>query len=154
LQIARWRAATSDDKFQQLARHHELGGKQTGYSIICILGLALAFAACLTLFSYAYIQFHYDTQVPNNDRVFQVKSLPNYQDTPRWSQYPALGLRDAALNSGIDVIATVVQRDIVRIRTSNLPHQYLLRAVDPSFAGIFEPVGKSLSFRTENSSDY
>jgi putative ABC transport system permease protein len=111
--------------------------KEPGYSIICILGLALAFAACLTLVSYAYIQFHYDAQVPNNDRVFQVKGLPNYQDSPRWTQYPALGLRDAALNSGLDIIATVVERDIVRIRTGNLPHQYLLRAADPSFAAIF-----------------
>jgi len=111
--------------------------KEPGYSAAVICGLTMGFAVCFLLLSFAHSSFRFDAQVPDNDRIYMLKRKVNTDDNPRWWEFMPISLRNAALQSGLDLKATVVWKSPVKVRTGGIVRNYLMRAVDPSFQEIF-----------------
>ena len=75
--------------------------REPGFSLVTVLGLALACAACFLLLGYVRYCFTYDSHVPDAARVLQVKQRINWFPRPDWDTRSMLPLRQVALDSGL-----------------------------------------------------
>src|SRR5215472_1995338 len=51
--------------------------KDPVYSVVCIFGLGVGLGVCLLLLGYARYCWHYNSHVPDADRVYMVKQRSN-----------------------------------------------------------------------------
>lgn len=111
--------------------------REPGFSLVTVLGLALAFAACFLLLGYVRYCFSYDSHVPDAARVMQVKQRINWFPRPDWDARSMLPLRQVALDSGLVGQASIAVRLREPLRAGAHLHDVALLAVDPVFAGMF-----------------
>ncbi|WBS03173.1 ABC transporter permease [Pseudoduganella sp. SL102] len=111
--------------------------REPGFSLVTVLGLALAFAACFLLLGYVRYCFSYDSHVPDAARVVQLKQRINWFPRPDWNTRAMLPLRQVALDSGMVEQASIAVPLDTPIRAGEHLHEVALLAVDPAFAGIF-----------------
>jgi hypothetical protein len=111
--------------------------QQPAYSAVVSGGLAIGFAACFLLFGYVSYCLDYDSNVPDNDRVFAVKQRINVFPRPEWQINAYLPLRDIAIDSGMVQEASIVKNLDVPLRSGERLHAISLQAVDPAFQTLF-----------------
>jgi len=111
--------------------------QQPAYSLVVIGGLAVGFAACFLMFGYVAFCLHYNSTIPDNDRVMAVKQRINVFPRPDWQLRAALPLRDVALDSGAVSDAAFVKRLDTPLRAGSALRELQLFAVDPAFGAIF-----------------
>jgi putative ABC transport system permease protein len=111
--------------------------REPGFSLVTVLGLALACAACFLLLGYVRYCFTYDSHVPDAARVVQVKQRINFFPRPEWDTRAMLPLARAALDSGLAEQASIAVALRQPVRAGGHLHEVTLLAVDPAFAGIF-----------------
>ncbi|WP_338769233.1 ABC transporter permease [Massilia sp. METH4] len=111
--------------------------REPGFSLVTVLGLALACAACFLLLGYVRYCFTYDSHVPDAARVAVVKQRINVFPRPEWDTRSLLPLARAALDSGLAEQASIAVRMREAVRAGAHLHEMTVVAVDPAFAGIF-----------------
>lgn len=93
---------------------------EPAYSAIAILGLSVAFAACMLLLGFVQYSWRYDAAVPDVDRIYVVKQRFNVDPVAPWFDQAPLMLRAAALKTPGVADATAffrVEPHTVRIGT-------------------------------------
>ncbi|MDC8757731.1 ABC transporter permease [Janthinobacterium fluminis] len=111
--------------------------REPAYSAVVVCGLALGFAACFLLLGLVRYSMDYDSHVPDAARVFVVKQRINVFPRPEWQTLAGLGLRDAALHSGMPLQASIVKELETPLQLGGRLHKVDLYAVDPAFQHIF-----------------
>ena len=111
--------------------------REPGFSLVTVLGMALACAACFLLLGYVQYCFSYDRHVPDAERVVQLKQRINWFPRPDWEARAMLPLRRVALDSGMVEQASIAVRLRAPVRAGEQLHDVTLLAVDPAFATIF-----------------
>jgi putative ABC transport system permease protein len=112
--------------------------KEPAYSSVVILGLAVGFAACFLLLGYVRHSFSYDRDVPERERIFR---LMQHWNTPgssgRWGEEASLPARDAALKSGVPLLASTFIERKIDVRAGAQVQTISITVVDPDFQKIF-----------------
>ncbi|MBB3223890.1 ABC transporter permease [Pseudoduganella umbonata] len=111
--------------------------REPGFSLVTVLGVALAFAACFLLLGYVRYCFSYDSHVPDAGRVMQVKQRINWFPRPDWDPRSMLPLRQVAVDSGMVEQASIAVRLRTPVRAGAQLHDVTVLAVDKAFAGMF-----------------
>ena len=96
------------------------------YAFINIFGLALGLAACLMLLIYVRYETGYDRWLPDSGRVYQVQSIPTFQEAVPVPQQGTHGIITESLAHDFPQI-----EEIVRIEGER---PVFLRNGEPSFA--------------------
>src|SRR5688572_1552558 len=96
------------------------------YAFINVFGLALGLAACLMLLIYVRYETGYDRWLPDSDRVYQVQSIPTFQEAVPVPQQGTHGIITESLAHDFPQI-----EEIVRIEGER---PVFLRNGEPSFA--------------------
>jgi len=105
------------------------------YSAVVIAGLALGFAACFLLLGYVRYSFSYDAQVPDVDRVYQIKQ--RLDGSPAWEKSMALPFEQVVSNSGLTEESSFAYEIDAVTRYENKLHEIQLIVVEPGFKEIF-----------------
>ncbi|QBE63667.1 ABC transporter permease [Pseudoduganella lutea] len=111
--------------------------REPGFSLVTLVGLALAFTTCFLLLGYVRYSFSYDSHVPDAARVLQMKQRINWFPRPDWDARSMLPLRQVAQDSGLVEQASIAVRLREPLRAGEHLHEVALLAVDPAFGGIF-----------------
>lgn len=112
--------------------------KEPAYSAVVVFGLAVGFAACFLLLGYVHHSFSYDRQVPERERVFRLMQHWNLSSLGTdWSDYTSLPARDAAVKSGIPLLATAFHERSIDVRVGAQVLAVSVTVVDPDFQKIF-----------------
>jgi predicted permease len=111
--------------------------REPGYSAVTVLGLAVACAACFLLLGFVAYCLHYNSHVPDADRVHVVKQRINFFPRPDWNTRAMLSLRDVALNSGMVEQAASAEQMLHSVRVGAHLYAAKLFAADPALGPIF-----------------
>ena len=105
------------------------------YSVVVIAGLALGFAACFLLLGYVQYSFTYDAQVPDVDRVYQIKQ--QLDGSPVWETGMALPFAQVVSSSAlVETSSFTYELDSVA-GYENKQYELQLKVVEPGFQKIF-----------------
>ncbi|MDN4037718.1 FtsX-like permease family protein [Massilia sp. YIM B02443] len=111
--------------------------RQPGYSAIAILGLSVAFAACLLLLGYVQYSWRYDAHVPRVEQIYVVKQRFNVDPVAPWFDQAPLLLRATALKTPGVVDATAFFRaDVPTVKVGSTLHKMPSLLVLPRFAEV------------------
>ncbi|CAN7335310.1 ABC transporter permease [Massilia sp. LjRoot122] len=118
--------------------------KESSYSAVVVLGLAVGFAACFLLLGYVAHSLSYDRHVPQREQIYRLMQKWNTSGASgNWNDSTSLPARDAIVASGAPLLASAfIERDIdVRsVVNGNAQVQTIsLTVVDPDFRRIFNP---------------
>jgi len=111
--------------------------KESGYSLIVVLGLAIGFAACLLLIGFVRYSWQYDAQVPEVDNVYVAKLRYNVDTASPWfEQTPSL-LREVGLSSpGVIDVTGIARWGNLSVRVDDRLFQLQGNPVFPNFASM------------------
>lgn len=109
---------------------------QPAYSTVVVAGLAIGMAACFLLIGFVHYSFTYNANVPDNEHVYMIKQKRNMLPRPEWDARAPMPLRDALLNSGLPVTASIARslEATARVETRLVP--LALEAVDQHLPGM------------------
>ena len=119
--------------------------KEPAFSAVVIVGLAVGFCACFLLLGYVDHSLSYDRHVPGRAQVYRLLQHWNVSTADgQWSDSASLPARDAAIASGVPLLASAfITRDIdVRVAGAESGAQVQtieVAVVDPDFRDIFQP---------------
>lgn len=105
-------------------------------SLLTILGLAVGFTVLFCSLALLYYTHSFDRQVPDAERVYIVKSAPNWQGS-MWRENIPLRVNDALQRSGLPLQASRIMLVDAEMRGRDLVQQVSLAAVDASFPAMF-----------------
>src|SRR4051812_1745470 len=112
--------------------------KEPAYSAVVIFGLAIGFAACFLLLGYVRHSFSYDRQVPERAQVYRLMQRWNLAGADgSWSDHASLPARDAALASGVPLLASAFIPRTVDVRAGAQVQTVGITVVDADFPAIF-----------------
>lgn len=124
-------------KFEDFRIGWRLLLRQPVYSVLSVLGLSLAFAACFLIFALVRYSFNFDTAIPDVDRVYVVQSRAAYDDAG-WTANIPMPSAASIERSGMPMTATrVVKNDAVEMQVGNTTQAVPLLSVDPAFGTVF-----------------
>ncbi|MES2015826.1 MAG: ABC transporter permease [Pseudomonadota bacterium] len=105
------------------------------YSAIAILGLSIAFAACMLLLGLVQYSWRYDAEVPGVDQIVVVKQRFNVDPVAPWFDQAPLLLRDVALKTpGVADATAFFRVDPHTVRIDNRLHKMPSLLALPHFA--------------------
>ncbi|HEY1226046.1 MAG TPA: ABC transporter permease, partial [Ramlibacter sp.] len=114
--------------------------KEPAFSADVILGLAVGFCACFLLLGYVSHSLSYDRHVPQREHIYRLMQRWNISTADgKWSDAASLPARDAAIASGVPLLASTFLTRDVDVKTGANVQTIKLAVVDPDFRRIFQP---------------
>ncbi|WP_229411254.1 MULTISPECIES: ABC transporter permease [unclassified Massilia] len=114
--------------------------KEPGFSAVVILGLAVGFCACFLLLGYVSHSLSYDRHVPQREHIYRLMQRWNISTADgKWSDTASLPARDAAIASGVPLMASTFLARDVDVKTGVNVQTIHMAVVDPDFRRIFQP---------------
>ncbi len=110
--------------------------QEAGTSVLALVALAAAFAACFLLLSYVGYSFGYDRSVPEVDRVVMTRFRANIASDPRWLDTTPLPFADVAQRSGLASAASAFVPYTATTRVGDQVQAVRLAVVHPAFAEV------------------
>lgn len=111
--------------------------KEPSYSAIVILGLSIGFAVCFLLLGLVRYQTNFDTHVPDVDQVHYANEKWHMEGFNNWNGAIPFKGREALVNSGLPLIASVYSPRSVDVRYGERVQSIELSLVDLDFKKIF-----------------
>ncbi|WMW81149.1 FtsX-like permease family protein [Undibacterium cyanobacteriorum] len=111
--------------------------KEPSYSAIVILGLSIGFAVCFLLLGLVRYQTNFDTHVPDVDQVYYANEKWHMEGFNNWNGAIPFKGREALVNSGLPLIASVYSPRPVDVRYGERVQSIELSLVDLDFKKIF-----------------
>lgn len=111
--------------------------REPGYSAIAILGLSVAFAACLLLLGYVQYSWRYDAHVPQVEQIYVVKQRFNVDPVAPWFDQAPLLLRSTALKTpGVADATAFFRPEAPTVKVGSTLHKMPSLLVLPRFAQV------------------
>lgn len=111
--------------------------KEPSYSAIVILGLSIGFAVCFLLLGLVRYQTNFDTHVADVDQVYYANEKWHMEGFNEWNGAIPFKGREALVNSGLPLIASVYSTRPVDVRYGERVQSIELSLVDLDFKKIF-----------------
>jgi ABC-type antimicrobial peptide transport system permease subunit len=111
--------------------------QEPAYSAVVVLGLSIGFAACFLLLGFIRYSFSYDTQVPDAQQVYMVKTRFNIIGKSNWWELAPLPFLAAAKRSPTVADATMLFGQEVSMKAGAQVQQVQLVAVNSGFGAMF-----------------
>lgn len=111
--------------------------KDWRWSGSAIAGLAVGFAACFLLLGYVLYSFSYDSDHPDPDRVYLVKTRFHFPGVPEeWSEQATQALRTTIRQQHLPADVTMYAQVPATIAVADRPMAAQVTLVDPAFAAM------------------